>query len=179
MRTWSHLEVHRWFPINHYSPTKNKGVIIDYVITRKISVFHPPVFCFYKLLFPWRFFFPLPLVFPLYLLFQNRSDRRIFFKMKTTCPHRYVVRPHQSSTAGHTEAVMEVILLPFHFKSGQKYKDRFLLQVSLVKISIHLNVCSKYMCKRLISAGRSARWPRSTTSGGRRCQCLRLRSSGP
>ena len=61
---------------------------------------------------------------------NTSSTSALLYKMKTTKPHRYIVKPFKGEVAPASEAVVHVTLLPFHFKSDQRYTDKFLLQVS-------------------------------------------------
>ena len=52
-----------------------------------------------------------------------------FPQIKTTCPHRYVVKPHRGEIPASSNMEIDVTLLPFHFRETEKYNDKFLLQV--------------------------------------------------
>ena len=52
-------------------------------------------------------------------------------QIKSTFPHRYVVKPHRGEIAPSSNMEIDVTLLPFHFRETEKYNDKFLLQVAI------------------------------------------------
>ena len=62
--------------------------------------------------------------------FQNPSSSvPLFFKMKTTAPARYIVKPHRGTVEAGGKVDIAVTLLPFHFRrKDKKTSDKFLLQ---------------------------------------------------
>ena len=52
-------------------------------------------------------------------------------QIKSTFPHRYVVKPHRGEIAPSSNMEIDVTLLPFHFRETEKYNDKFLLQVDV------------------------------------------------
>jgi hypothetical protein len=55
----------------------------------------------------------------------------LFPKVKTTSPHRYVVKPHKGQIQGNGAVQVVITLLPFHFKADLHYRNKFLVQVRL------------------------------------------------
>jgi len=78
-----------------------------------------------EIVFMGDFLHPLSNVFTV----RNKSQADILFKIKTTSPHRYEVRPHHGQVAPQSEVSVTMTLLPFNYKPEQKYSDKFLLQV--------------------------------------------------
>ena len=62
----------------------------------------------------------------LYFINNAKFD---FQQIKTTCPHRYVVKPHRGEIPPSSNIEIDVTLLPFNFRETEKYNDKFLLQV--------------------------------------------------
>ncbi len=48
--------------------------------------------------------------------------------MTLISPSRYIVKPHNGELSASSEVSIVVTLLPFHYKEGHKYADKFLLQ---------------------------------------------------
>ncbi|CAO3646190.1 unnamed protein product [Cunninghamella blakesleeana] len=66
---------------------------------------------------------------------RNTSDQDIAFKVKTTAPKLYCVRPNSGTVPANSELQVQVMLQPFKEEPpvGTKCKDKFLVQtVSLV-----------------------------------------------
>ena len=66
------------------------------------------------------------------------SKHKVFqstFQVKTTSPHRYVVKPHKGEIERKGEVKIAITLLPFLYKPDYSYRDKFLLQVSFTKYS--------------------------------------------
>ena len=61
---------------------------------------------------------------------KNPGKDVLYFKVKTTSPHRYVVKPHKGEIEGKGQVQIAVTLLPFLYKPDYSYRDKFLLQVS-------------------------------------------------
>ncbi len=69
--------------------------------------------------------------FRLELKLRNLSDTSaVFFKVKTTKPHRYSVKPFKEAIQIGGSQTVEIVLLPFHYKEGAVYNDKFLIEVS-------------------------------------------------
>ena len=60
---------------------------------------------------------------------KNNSPHDLLFKLKTTTPHLYVVKPHWGEVPARRYMVVDITLLPFHYKPESKQRDKFLLQV--------------------------------------------------
>ena len=65
------------------------------------------------------------------LTLTNPSARAVRFRIKTTTPHRFVVKPHKGSIDAGASAVVGITSNPFHFDANEKYRDKFLLLVGL------------------------------------------------
>jgi len=71
-----------------------------------------------------------------YLKLTNPSDRRVCFKVKTTAPKRYCVRPNNGIVEPHGNQTIAVMLQPFDVGSGgqsdglsnEKSKHKFMVQ---------------------------------------------------
>lgn len=61
------------------------------------------------------------------LVISNPGKIPILFKIKTTSPHRYVVKPHKGVVQGNAELKIAITLLPFYYKPDSVYHDKFLI----------------------------------------------------
>merc|ERR1711934_728265 len=62
------------------------------------------------------------------LRLQNRSSKNMAFKIKTTNPRQYFVRPNQGIVAGGERTVIHVMMGKLPEVPKEKCKDRFLVQ---------------------------------------------------
>ncbi|XP_060778373.1 vesicle-associated membrane protein-associated protein A isoform X2 [Neoarius graeffei] len=62
------------------------------------------------------------------LKLQNPSDRKICFKVKTTAPRRYCVRPNSGSIDPGSSVIISVMLQPFDYDPNEKSKHKFMVQ---------------------------------------------------
>ncbi|XP_005182018.2 vesicle-associated membrane protein-associated protein B/C [Musca domestica] len=62
----------------------------------------------------------------------NPSDNDILFKIKTTAPKRYCVRPNFGIIRARESASVEICLQPFNFDPSEKNKHKFMVQSVLV-----------------------------------------------
>ncbi|CAL1535670.1 unnamed protein product [Lymnaea stagnalis] len=62
------------------------------------------------------------------LLLTNPTDKRICFKVKTTAPKRYCVRPNSGILDPKKEIVVAVMLQPFDYDPNEKNKHKFMVQ---------------------------------------------------
>uniref|UniRef100_A0A182M0J6 MSP domain-containing protein n=1 Tax=Anopheles culicifacies TaxID=139723 RepID=A0A182M0J6_9DIPT len=62
----------------------------------------------------------------------NPTDHDIFFKIKTTAPKKYCVRPNCGLLEPHESQEIAIVLQPFIFDSNEKNKHKFMVQ-SMVK----------------------------------------------
>ncbi|CAG5120024.1 unnamed protein product [Candidula unifasciata] len=62
------------------------------------------------------------------LKLTNPTDRRICFKVKTTAPKRYCVRPNSGILEPHNSISVAVMLQPFDFDPQEKNKHKFMVQ---------------------------------------------------
>jgi len=58
----------------------------------------------------------------------NPTDKRICFKVKTTAPKRYCVRPNSGILEPDASVTVAVMLQPFEYDPGEKNKHKFMVQ---------------------------------------------------
>ncbi|XP_039999955.1 VAMP (vesicle-associated membrane protein)-associated protein A, like [Xiphias gladius] len=62
------------------------------------------------------------------LKLKNPSDRRVCFKVKTTAPRRYCVRPNSGVIDAGATVNISVMLQPFDYDPNEKSKHKFMVQ---------------------------------------------------
>ncbi|XP_042207895.1 vesicle-associated membrane protein-associated protein B-like [Homarus americanus] len=62
------------------------------------------------------------------LKLTNPTDRRVCFKVKTTAPRRYCVRPNSGLVDSHGSVSVAVMLQPFDYDPHEKNKHKFMVQ---------------------------------------------------
>jgi len=62
------------------------------------------------------------------LKITNTSDKKITFKVKTTAPKRYCVRPNQGVLNAGASTNIAVMLQPFNYDPAEKNKHKFMVQ---------------------------------------------------
>ncbi|XP_038149976.1 vesicle-associated membrane protein-associated protein B/C-like isoform X1 [Cyprinodon tularosa] len=62
------------------------------------------------------------------LKLTNPSDRNVCFKVKTTAPRRYCVRPNSGIIDAGTSINVSVMLQPFEYDPNEKSKHKFMVQ---------------------------------------------------
>ncbi|KAM6918428.1 vesicle-associated membrane protein-associated protein A-like [Xenentodon cancila] len=62
------------------------------------------------------------------LKLKNPSDRRVCFKVKTTAPRRYCVRPNSGVIEAGATVSISVMLQPFDYDPNEKSKHKFMVQ---------------------------------------------------
>ncbi|XP_030608015.1 VAMP (vesicle-associated membrane protein)-associated protein A, like [Archocentrus centrarchus] len=62
------------------------------------------------------------------LKLKNPSDRRVCFKVKTTAPRRYCVRPNSGVIDAGASVSISVMLQPFDYDPNEKSKHKFMVQ---------------------------------------------------
>ncbi|XP_057190010.1 VAMP (vesicle-associated membrane protein)-associated protein A, like [Triplophysa rosa] len=62
------------------------------------------------------------------LKLKNPSDRRVCFKVKTTAPRRYCVRPNSGIIEPGATLTISVMLQPFEYDPNEKSKHKFMVQ---------------------------------------------------
>lgn len=67
-----------------------------------------------------------------YMRLTNPTDHDIFFKIKTTAPKKYCVRPNCGLLERRESQEIAIVLQPFIFDSNEKNKHKFMVQ-SMVK----------------------------------------------
>jgi hypothetical protein len=63
-----------------------------------------------------------------YMKLKNPSDKKVCFKIKTTAPKRYCVKPNSGVVDPNTEVSIAVSLQPFEFDPAEKNKHKFMVQ---------------------------------------------------
>ncbi|XP_029288093.1 vesicle-associated membrane protein-associated protein B-like [Cottoperca gobio] len=62
------------------------------------------------------------------LKLSNPTDRNVCFKVKTTAPRRYCVRPNSGIIDAGTSISVSVMLQPFDYDPNEKSKHKFMVQ---------------------------------------------------
>ncbi|XP_048019157.1 VAMP (vesicle-associated membrane protein)-associated protein A, like isoform X1 [Megalobrama amblycephala] len=62
------------------------------------------------------------------LKLKNPSDRKVCFKVKTTAPRRYCVRPNSGIIEPGATLTISVMLQPFDYDPNEKSKHKFMVQ---------------------------------------------------
>ncbi|KAK3575203.1 hypothetical protein QTP86_020894 [Hemibagrus guttatus] len=62
------------------------------------------------------------------LKLSNPTDRNVCFKVKTTAPRRYCVRPNSGVIEAGTSVNVSVMLQPFDYDPNEKSKHKFMVQ---------------------------------------------------
>ncbi|KAJ8407015.1 hypothetical protein AAFF_G00292910 [Aldrovandia affinis] len=62
------------------------------------------------------------------LKLKNPSDRPVCFKVKTTAPRRYCVRPNSGLIEPGATVIISVMLQPFDYDPNEKSKHKFMVQ---------------------------------------------------
>ncbi|XP_063062809.1 vesicle-associated membrane protein-associated protein A isoform X2 [Engraulis encrasicolus] len=62
------------------------------------------------------------------LKLKNPSDKRVCFKVKTTAPRRYCVRPNSGIIDPGASVTVSVMLQPFDYDPNEKSKHKFMVQ---------------------------------------------------
>ncbi|XP_005800171.1 vesicle-associated membrane protein-associated protein B isoform X2 [Xiphophorus maculatus] len=62
------------------------------------------------------------------LKLTNPTDRNVCFKVKTTAPRRYCVRPNSGVIDSGTSINVSVMLQPFEYDPNEKSKHKFMVQ---------------------------------------------------
>ncbi|XP_058878027.1 vesicle-associated membrane protein-associated protein A-like isoform X1 [Acipenser ruthenus] len=62
------------------------------------------------------------------LKLKNPSDRKVCFKVKTTAPRRYCVRPNSGMIEPGSFIIVSVMLQPFDYDPNEKSKHKFMVQ---------------------------------------------------
>ncbi|CDQ76543.1 unnamed protein product [Oncorhynchus mykiss] len=65
------------------------------------------------------------------LKLANPTDRNVCFKVKTTAPRRYCVRPNSGVLDAGTSINVSVMLQPFDYDPNEKSKHKFMVQSML------------------------------------------------
>lgn len=75
-----------------------------------------------------RFTGPFEDVVPSKLELSNTSERPVSFKVKTTAPRRYCVRPNAGVVKPYDKVEVMLMLQPFEFDPREKNKHKFMVQ---------------------------------------------------
>uniref|UniRef100_A0A2D4FKN5 Vesicle-associated membrane protein-associated protein A n=1 Tax=Micrurus corallinus TaxID=54390 RepID=A0A2D4FKN5_MICCO len=70
------------------------------------------------------------------LKLRNPSDRKVCFKVKTTAPRRYCVRPNSGIIDPGTSVTVSVMLQPFDYDPNEKSKHKFMVQTIFAPTNI-------------------------------------------
>ncbi|XP_070603624.1 vesicle-associated membrane protein-associated protein A isoform X1 [Erythrolamprus reginae] len=70
------------------------------------------------------------------LKLRNPSDRKVCFKVKTTAPRRYCVRPNSGIIDPGTAVTVSVMLQPFDYDPNEKSKHKFMVQTIFAPTNI-------------------------------------------
>lgn len=62
------------------------------------------------------------------LKLTNPSDKKVCFKVKTTAPKRYCVRPNSGVLDSKNSVTVSVMLQPFEYDPNEKNKHKFMVQ---------------------------------------------------
>uniref|UniRef100_A0A3Q3X9N7 Vesicle-associated membrane protein-associated protein A n=1 Tax=Mola mola TaxID=94237 RepID=A0A3Q3X9N7_MOLML len=62
------------------------------------------------------------------LKLKNPSDKKVCFKVKTTAPRRYCVRPNSGAIEAGATVTISVMLQPFDYDPNEKSKHKFMVQ---------------------------------------------------
>lgn len=63
-----------------------------------------------------------------YMKLTNPSDRKVLFKIKTTAPKKYCVRPNSGLLEANSNIEIAICLQPFIFDPAEKNKHKFMVQ---------------------------------------------------
>ncbi|XP_071824339.1 vesicle-associated membrane protein-associated protein A-like [Apostichopus japonicus] len=66
------------------------------------------------------------------LTLNNPSDKHVCFKIKTTAPKRYCVRPNSGILPPKSNIAVQVMLQPFDYDPNEKNKHKFMVQSVVV-----------------------------------------------
>lgn len=90
-----------------------------------------------------------------HLKLSNPTDRRICFKVKTTAPKRYCVRPNNGIVEPKSSALIAVMLQPFDIENQtDRNKHKFMVQTMFVPdgdVNQDALVCSSTIYKSVIN----------------------------
>lgn len=62
------------------------------------------------------------------LKLTNPSSKRVLFKVKTTAPKRYCVRPNSGILEANSQIIVSVMLQPFDYDPSEKNNHKFMVQ---------------------------------------------------
>uniref|UniRef100_A0A8B9HGN1 Vesicle-associated membrane protein-associated protein A n=1 Tax=Astyanax mexicanus TaxID=7994 RepID=A0A8B9HGN1_ASTMX len=80
------------------------------------------------MLWPQKFKSPFTDVVTANLKLTNPSDKKVCFKVKTTAPRRYCVRPNSGAIDPGASIIISVMLQPFDYDPNEKSKHKFMVQ---------------------------------------------------
>ncbi|XP_034937936.1 vesicle-associated membrane protein-associated protein B [Chelonus insularis] len=66
-----------------------------------------------------------------YIKLTNPTNHKVYFKIKTTAPKRYCVRPNSGVLKGKEVTAIAVCLQPYDFDPNEKNKHKFMVQTIL------------------------------------------------
>ncbi|XP_051019251.1 vesicle-associated membrane protein-associated protein A-like [Acomys russatus] len=71
---------------------------------------------------------PFTAVVTTHLKLHNPSERKVCFKVKSTNPHLYCVRPNSGVIEPGSTVTVEAMLQPFNYDASQEVKHKFMVQ---------------------------------------------------
>lgn len=74
-----------------------------------------------------------------YMKLTNPSDKKVMFKIKTTAPKKYCVRPNSGTLEPNTSTEIAICLQPFLFDPAEKNKHKFMVQTVYAPDSGEIN----------------------------------------
>ncbi|KAJ8968914.1 hypothetical protein NQ317_004873 [Molorchus minor] len=75
-----------------------------------------------------RFRGPFNVAVTSYMKLTNPTDKKVMFKIKTTAPKKYCVRPNSGVLEPNSTAEIAICLQPFLFDPAEKNKHKFMVQ---------------------------------------------------
>ncbi|XP_033960665.1 VAMP (vesicle-associated membrane protein)-associated protein A, like [Pseudochaenichthys georgianus] len=108
------------FPLVRYNSPLPKSSAAKMSKLDQILVLDPPV--------DLKFKGPFTDVVTTNLKLKNPSDRKVCFKVKTTAPRRYCVRPNSGVIDPGATVIISVMLQPFDYDPNEKSKHKFMVQ---------------------------------------------------
>ncbi|PVD21240.1 hypothetical protein C0Q70_19411 [Pomacea canaliculata] len=88
------------------------------------------------------------------LKLTNPTEKRICFKVKTTAPKRYCVRPNSGILEPNKSVTVAVMLQPFEYDPSEKNKHKFMVQSMYApdgKIESQDQLVGLYLIKRCLN----------------------------
>ncbi|KAF7270804.1 VAMP-associated protein 33kDa [Rhynchophorus ferrugineus] len=87
-----------------------------------------------------KFIGPFTLPVTAYMKLSNPTDKNVMFKIKTTAPKRYCVRPNSGLLEPHKAIEIAICLQPFLYNPAEKNKHKFMVQTVFAPESADTNL---------------------------------------